>query len=55
MSTSRRRSSAYVTRSTGRGNDVPPKTEHAVRDVILMPALAELLQNIVRVAVHSPR
>jgi integrase len=25
------------------GNDVPPKTEHAVREVILIPALAEIL------------
>lgn len=27
------------------GNDVPPKTQHAVRDVILIPALAETLQE----------
>ena len=27
------------------GNDVPPKTEHAVRDVILIPALADLLRE----------
>jgi integrase len=27
------------------GNDVPPKTEHAVRDVVLIPALADLLRE----------
>jgi integrase len=27
------------------GREVPPKTQHAVRDVILMPALAEALQR----------
>ncbi len=27
------------------GNDVPPKTEHAVRDVILIPALAAILRE----------
>ena len=27
------------------GNDVPPKTEHALRDVILIPALAEALRE----------
>jgi integrase len=27
------------------GNDVPPKTEHAVRDVVLIPALADSLRE----------
>lgn len=28
-----------------RGNDVPPKTQHAVRDVVLTPALVDLLRE----------
>jgi integrase len=35
------------------GNDVPPKTQHAVRDVVLIPALAEMLREHRRTSAYD--
>jgi integrase len=35
------------------GNDVPPKTQHAVRDVVLIPALAEMMREHRRTSAYD--